>query len=319
MINVFLTIDVEIWCNGWNDLDKKFPSAYKQYIYGRTSKGDFGLPLQLKTLKDYGLKAVFFVEPLFSTRFGIGALQDVVGLIQEYQQEIQLHLHTEWVDEALQPLLPNITYKRQHIKQYSLEEQKVLIHRGLELLKGAGCDNVNAFRAGSFGANLDTLKALKHNQIKFDSSYNYTFTKTYCDIKTDQILTQPCVIDDIYEYPVSFFGHKEDNCRHAQLGACSSREMKYALLQALKQQWKSFVILSHNFELLNNTKTKPDPIVVRRFNSLCEFLSNNQNQYQTAGFNNLIPAVISKQPNFIKPKWTNTNIRILEQALRRFY
>ena len=52
MVNVFLTIDVEIWCNGWDNLDKNFSEAFQQYIYGTTPKGDYGLPIQLKMLQD---------------------------------------------------------------------------------------------------------------------------------------------------------------------------------------------------------------------------------------------------------------------------
>ena len=29
MLNVFFTIDVEIWCNGWHNIDAKFANALK--------------------------------------------------------------------------------------------------------------------------------------------------------------------------------------------------------------------------------------------------------------------------------------------------
>ena len=47
MLDVFITVDVEVWCDGWNDLDTKFPNAFKRYIYGPTSGGNYGLPYQL--------------------------------------------------------------------------------------------------------------------------------------------------------------------------------------------------------------------------------------------------------------------------------
>ena len=59
MLNVYFTVDVEIWCDGWKDIDTKFPQAFKSYIYGQTKQGDFGLPYQLKVLNDYGLNGVF--------------------------------------------------------------------------------------------------------------------------------------------------------------------------------------------------------------------------------------------------------------------
>ena len=134
-LNVYLTIDTEIWCDGWDNIDAKFPSAYKKYITGATNNGDYGLPFQLKLLKEHGLKAVFFVEPLFATRFGLQPLQDIVGLIREFDQSVELHLHTEWIDEAKQPLFPHIKEKREHIKYFDYQQQCHLIALGADLLR----------------------------------------------------------------------------------------------------------------------------------------------------------------------------------------
>ena len=131
MLNVFLTVDVEVWCGGWDSIDTKFPEAFQRYVYGPTTRGNYGLPYQLQLLSDTGLTGVFFVEPLFSGRFGTDPLAEIVGLIGEKSQEVQLHLHTEWVDEAIEPLFPGIKEKRQHMRHFSLEEQNILIAKGL--------------------------------------------------------------------------------------------------------------------------------------------------------------------------------------------
>ena len=122
MLDVFYTVDVEIWCDGWVDIDAKFPDAFQRYIYGRTATGAFGLPYQLELLSDHGLTGVFFVEPLFATRFGEQPLAEIVGLIQERGHEVQLHLHTEWVDEAHAHLLdePHPRRKRQFMYQFDV-------------------------------------------------------------------------------------------------------------------------------------------------------------------------------------------------------
>ena len=112
MLDVFFSVDVEIWCDGWDNLDEKFPDAFRRYVYGQTARGNFGLPYTVQVLREHGLKGVFFVEPLFSTRFGSQPLEEIVGLIREGGQEIQLHLHPEWVDESVEPLLENINGKR---------------------------------------------------------------------------------------------------------------------------------------------------------------------------------------------------------------
>src|SRR4051812_16601471 len=121
MLDIYFTIDVEVWCDGWQNLDHKFPGAFERYILG--PGGRWGLPDQLQMLGDHGLRAVCFVEPLFAGRFGQAPLTEVVGLIQGRGHEVQLHLHTEWVDEFTAPVLPATAGKRQHLRQYTLAEQ----------------------------------------------------------------------------------------------------------------------------------------------------------------------------------------------------
>ena len=108
MLNVFITVDTEIWCDGWDNLDARFPDAFRRYVYGPTRRGNYALPATLDILSDHGLAAVFFVEPLFAARFGQDPLDELVGLIRDGGQEIQLHLHTEWVDEVDDPELPRL-------------------------------------------------------------------------------------------------------------------------------------------------------------------------------------------------------------------
>ena len=127
MLNVFFTIDVEVWCNGWQNIDEKFAAAFARCIHGPTRQGCYGLPYQLKVMNDHGLTSVCFVEPLFSARFGPEPLDEIVGLVNMARHEAQLHLHTEWVDEARLALLDGVTAKRQHLRYFSLAEQTSLI------------------------------------------------------------------------------------------------------------------------------------------------------------------------------------------------
>lgn len=81
-MNVFLTFDIEVWCNGWDDLDGSFPGSFERYVYGHSADGDYALPQTLAILNKHGLKGVFFVEPLFATRFGAEHLATIVRLIR---------------------------------------------------------------------------------------------------------------------------------------------------------------------------------------------------------------------------------------------
>lgn len=314
-LNVYITVDTETWCGGWKNIDEKFPHAFSNYIYGKTSQGDFGLPLQLKLLNEYGLKAVFFVEPLFSMRFGKSYLDEVVGMILDAKQSVELHIHPEWTDESKKVIFPHIKNKREHLKYFTFEEQKELISLGIQLLTDAGCKNISAFRAGSFGANDDTLRAVQACGLIYDSSYNYC--NSDCEIKAFSDIQQPQMFDQIIEVPMSTFIDGTGKRRHTQLTACSFAELKSSLNQAYNHQWQSYVLLSHSFELMKLAEAQPDKVVIKRFEKFCAYLNQHRDRFNTRFFNEMdIPYNLSPTEP-IKSSFLPTAIRIYEQALRR--
>lgn len=319
MLDVFYTVDVEVWCGGWKDLDERFPDSFLRYIHGPTACGDYGLPFQLRLLQEHGLAGVFFVEPLFALRFGQQALDDIVGLLREAGQEVQLHLHTEWVDEAREPVLSGPQRKRQHLRYFSRDEQTLLIAKGLELMRRAGVGDVNAFRAGSFAFNHDTLPALVANGIAFDSSYNASMFGPDSGVSPGRYLVEPTVVDGVVEYPMTVYRDGTSSLRHAQLTACSWPEMEGLLWQAAEQGRKAFVLLSHGFELLNKARTRPDDVVVRRFERLCRFLDRHRDTFRVRGFKGLEPALVATQPEPLVSPLYRTGGRMVSQLFRRRY
>jgi len=317
-LDVVITVDVEIWCDGWRDLDVRFPDAFRRYIHGPTAAGGYGLPYQLEVLSSHGLAAVFFVEPLFAARFGLQPLAEIVGMIREAGHEVQLHMHTEWVDEAREPLLPDIAGKRQHLRHFSRADQAILIQKGKAMLRQAGSGAINAFRAGSFGFNHDTLHALAANGLQFDSSYNATLLGPDSGVMPGTLLTDPVHCSGIDEYPMTVFRDGR-GLQHAQLTCCSSAEMEGLLWQAWRQGRQAFVLLLHNSELLNRAKTRRDPVVVERFRRLCKFLERHRDSFRTAGFTGRQGIVPGLQHGPLSSPLYRTGWRLLEQAYRHRY
>lgn len=321
MLNVFFTIDVEIWCNGWQNIDAKFANAFERYIHGKTPQGQFGLPYQFKVMNDHGLTSVCFIEPLFSARFGQQPLDDIVALVCEAGHEPQLHLHTEWVDEAHTPLLQNVTGKRPNLRNYSLAEQTSLIASGKQMMARAGAPDINAFRAGSFGFNRDTLEALAANGITYDSSYNATIFGPTSGVREGETVWWPFECAGVHEHPMTVFDDGTDKLRHVQLTACSFAEMEKLLWGALDAGYSSFVILSHSFELLNaGGRNRSDPVAINRFRKLCAFMEKNRDSFCMRGFQDLKTETenATPPPVLLSPLW-QTGRRMLEQAYRRRY
>jgi hypothetical protein len=102
MLDVSVTVDTEIW---WQVPDlNTFEDDFARWFYGRTASGDFGAAYQIHELNRPGLKVVFFVEPLFACAVGQRHLEEMVRVISEGGHEIQLHIHTEWLELIDAPL-----------------------------------------------------------------------------------------------------------------------------------------------------------------------------------------------------------------------
>ncbi len=324
MLEVLITVDTEAWPTGPDLSWPSFLEDVRQDIYGVTPQGEFGIRFQIDLLNGYGLKASFLVESLFAEVIGQGPLREVVEVIQEGGHEVQLHLHTEWLEKMTNSILPGRTGK--NMRDFTEDEQTILIARGLENLRGSGARNVCAFRAGNFGANWDTLRALARNGLLYDTSHNTCYLNSACDMPTKEPFLQPKEIDGIYEFPVSFFQDVWRHYRPAHITACSSSEMEYALLEAWKRGWRSFVIVSHSFELIHRLRKEskrvvPDRIAVKRFERLCWFLARNKDKFCTTMFSKLVFNDIHtcRPTRPIRSNLFRTGRRYSEQLFRRFF
>ncbi len=323
-MNVHLTFDTEVWCNGWDRLDAAFPASFERYVYGHSPAGDYALPKTLEILNRHGLTGVFFVEPLFSARFGAQHLATIVGLLQDAGQQVQLHLHPEWTDEITPPLLADHHAKRQHLTYYTLDEQTTLIGRARELLEAAGARAIDTFRSGSFAVNHDTYEALARNGLWLDSSINRCHAISAADLPQQRSLDVPFTIAGVQSFPVAVFRDGLGKDRPAQVGACSLAELRDALQGAQAAGLPDFVIVSHNFEMLKPGSSKPDSIVVRRFEGLCALLAEHRTDWPVTAYraaenepsSGLIPANEAVGP---RASLLSTLNRHTEQIARRVF
>lgn len=320
-MDVLLTIDTEVHPSlpGWRE--NGLSAELEQYVYGRTPTGEFGLEYQLRVLHRHRLKAVFFVEALFGLEVGRPSFQRIVDTIQQAGHEVQLHIHTEWLSHLRRPPLEGRTGL--HIRCFSEEEQTRLVACGLESLAAAGVRAVCAFRAGNYGADFATLRALARNGIHFDSSWNAAYLNTACGLKTGDLLLAPRLLEGVWEIPIAFFQDYPGHHRHAQIGACSFAELRAALDGAAQQGWPSFVIVTHSFELVwrgvrKGRPASPRRLVIRRFERLCRFLDENRDRFRTVGFDALrvsAPPAATFRP--LVSSVGRTAARFVEQAVGR--
>jgi peptidoglycan/xylan/chitin deacetylase (PgdA/CDA1 family) len=321
-MRVHLTFDVEVWCGGWDRLDASFPASFDRYVWGRSKAGDYALPRNLQILERHGLQAVFFVEPLFSFRFGHAHLCTIVELIGSRGQSVQLHLHPEWVDEIRPPLIDHCERKRQHLTDYSQDEQAALLKAGRSALERASSSPVTAFRSGGYATNRSTYDALAEAGIHIDSSLNATYDRTGGTLGPQAGLRQPCRVGDVEVHPVTVFSDALDRPRHMQVGACSFAEMREVLDQSEAAGLEEVVIVSHNFELLKPGGCQPDRVVERRFDRLCAYLASNRDRFEVGAFPDAALGSPRAEParrvdDCLRVGALATAVRFVEQAVRR--
>jgi len=308
MVKIFITIDVETSIGGaFAKPDKLRPVGADKRIYGQIGNREFGIPLIIDILNKHNLKATFFVEPFCSFYFGEKIIKEICHYILNRGHDVQLHLHPnyqifkcpDWQERAKRKeLFPDI------IARYTLDEQINLIKQGKKILEKYGVKPI-AFRAGCFGANLNTLMALKENDFLIDSSYNLSFLGKTCFIHPLHLtshlspltsyvsrltyLNDLTLINGIYELPITnYYDFKIGNfkrLRTLDICAVSFYEMKKILRYALKKGPKHITFILHSFSLIKKRdvqyKTaRPNFIVINRFKKLCEFLSKNKNLFK---------------------------------------
>jgi hypothetical protein len=267
MLPVLITIDTE-YASGLAAAG--CAENYARCLGCDTPDGPVGIGYQMEVLERHGLKAVFFVDPMPALLWGEDAIVRVVEPILARGHEVQLHLHTEWLALAdTSPIAPGRTGR--NLSDFSCAEQEALIGWAAERLVAAGVPRPNTFRAGNYGANDDTLRALARLGIGYDTSFAPALVGGDCRIGLGRDDLAPILREGVREVPISAIGAR-GGLRHAQLTALSLSEIKAGVRHAAAQEWSAFVLVSHSFELINRERGIANRIVKRRFEALCAWL-----------------------------------------------
>ena len=314
MVNLFITVDTEYSAGLYQGPSgSSLADNFRRSIGCETSHGEVGIRYQMDVLDDFGLKAVFFVDPMPSLIWGLKATIDIVEPILQRGHDVQLHLHSEWLEFADNNPLGNKTGR--NIKDFTLEEQKELIGFCSDLLVHAGAPKPVAFRAGNYGANDDTLRALHHHGISYDSSFCPGIENSDCDISLGPDYLSPIRHCDVIEVPIGAVATSRGGRRHAQLTALSQRELQAAFDHAAALPMQDFTIVSHSFELLSRDRKRVNAIVKRRFENLCKWIAASKD-VKTATYRENPPQIAESPESSLLPhNPLRTAERMAEQAI----
>lgn len=321
----YITIDTEysssmVRDRGASCRAENFVSA----IAGQTEQGAFGVAHKLDQFDRFGQKGVFFVDPMPALVWGVAAIEDVVGPIVARGHDVQLHIHTEWLElaGAVHPLRRALGIATgRNIKDFAFEQQCTLVDWARAQLIAAGAPPPVAFRAGNYGACDATLRALAACGIGYDTSHTPGIVGGDCAISLGPEDRIPLRHQGVIEVPVDCIATMTGGLRHAQITALSAREMTQALRHSRNAGAQSFTLVSHSFELINRKNGTVNWIVQRRFERLCEAIAQMRGVH-TGTYGDDPPQVLDLDQQAVLPPSDPVaeTIRIAEQfASNRLY
>jgi len=271
---VFITIDTEYSSGLYSGPDAASRAAnYASSIACITPDGPAGISHKLELLARHGQKAVFFVDPMPALVWGIAAIEDVVGPIVEAGQDVQLHCHTEWLAHAgsANPLPSKAVGT--FLYDFPFDEQCQILDYARTALIAAGAPAPVAFRAGNYGANDDTLRALAAIGLHYDTSHCPALPTGASRISLGAEDRDPLGHMGVLEVPVGAISTFGGGLRHAQITALTLAEMLAAIRHARDSGRESFTLVSHSFELINRSKLAVNHVVRRRFTGLVKAIA----------------------------------------------
>ncbi len=314
MTVVLVTVDTELSAL----LHQRGESAARNFalsITGETDRGRFGIGWQMDVLERHGLKGVYFTDPMPGLVYGEAIVADMVGPILARGHEVQLHIHTEWLEWAKDA---PVAARGQNIGDFSFDDQLTLLGWARDALVRAGVPSPTAFRAGNYGANDETLRALAHLGLRWDSSFNGAYAGGLCCITLDPEIVDPVAHQGLIEVPVAAIHDRPGQLRSAQVCALSSSEMRAALGHAAATARPAFSIVTHSFEMLSRDRMRPNRAVMARFEAMCAQIAGNPG-LEGSGFAALDGAAMLQPatvlPSRLGPNRWRTLARMGEQAL----
>lgn len=275
MTRVFITIDTEYSSGlytGPGAADRA--DNFARSIACDTPQGPAGIAHKLALLNRYGQKAVFFVDPMPALIWGVAAIEDIVGPIVAAGQDVQLHCHTEWLGLAGAASPLPLAATGHDLADFPFEDQCAILDYARTTLMAAGAPAPVAFRAGNYGADDNTLRALASLGITYDSSHCPALVgASACRISLGPEARDPLEYMGVIEVPVGTIGALGGRQRHAQITALSLGEMMAAIAHARAAGRETFTLVSHSFELINRRKMAVNRVVRHRFARLIKALA----------------------------------------------
>lgn len=274
MKKVIITVDTE----GHRGND-----PVERLIWGKTLDGkEFGINRIMDLCDEVCAKVLFFVDIAEAWDYGEEKVAQVIRHIISRGHDVGVHIHPDHMTD------PN----RSFLWEYSKDEQLEIIKKCTDLYKTITGKNPIAFRAGQYGANIDTLDILDQLGYKYDFSQFYGNKR--CGINPPVSFMLPGKYKNVIEIPVTIFNSIKIGKfkRFDKIDAEMDRaEFKYVMDQiAIDNRPIITSLFYHSFSMLNWRKAPDRPTSnlkeEKKFKSALKFI-NESNNFKFIGLEEL--------------------------------
>jgi Polysaccharide deacetylase len=256
-----VTVDTETFRIG----GKLLPFA--THHYADLPGGSFGVQKIMDLCDQFGVKATFFVDVYMYYSYGEAKVAELCQRIHRSGHDLQLHAHPSWL-----PVDPS-----QFICDFPLNRQIEILAEGKELIQKWTGQSPVGFRAGAYGANIDTIRALKSTGFRVDSSYFPLHVN--CQLNAhlyNRITNHSFQIEGILEIPVTSYWLWNRSSRRKNskidVNACSWTELRTIVPQFARSSVDYVVLFLHSFSFLrwdrNGDNLAPKIGPLKRFEAL---------------------------------------------------
>lgn len=226
-LNICITVDTE---------NPQTPLYSKKFKDNRMLSDGWGIQKICEMLKSEGVRASFFLNVYEYVVWGRSEIQRIARYIHDSGHDVELHTHPVWID----PL------RRENMFQFSLGEQKAIIHWGANFIREATGRWPRCHRAGAYGYNKDTLIALADCGIEADSSHflGHRYSR--------HIITQNKTVQShgVIELPITVVQKAHYEIQKVDLDAMSPKEIAEIAQSMINESKNDYMnIMFHSYSM----------------------------------------------------------------------
>jgi peptidoglycan/xylan/chitin deacetylase (PgdA/CDA1 family) len=248
-------------------------------IYTKLDGAECGIKKIMDICDNNGVTPTWFFSPYDYKEVGEEKVKAIIQYIKNRGGDIQLHTHPG----------PFYDERRPDLYHYSLEEQIEIIRHGKEKIYEWTGKRVIAHRAGDYGADLNTMKALATNKIFFDSSSFYRQPSCKLDAlnlpinniaKKSDVVQVPVSVFKLMEY-ASIFGYSLPHftrIRKVDIDWADYNQLKSSITQLATQGIRTATLFMHFHSFLSPAndislkKTKADFSDIEEFQKILTWM-----------------------------------------------